>query len=359
MKNLLIISTLLIALNANAFARGRIQNEDVKSKADITSSAATITGNLTMSSACISSPSSTANIAVGQYVYDTTTSAHIPSGTTVAGLPGTCSSGQIQMSASAAGAGTGETITFGGSVAQLINDSKIYVTASGINMLLSDAISGGQIGGSGSSPSITVYTSGSGTYNATGAHWLKIRMAGGGGGGAGGYNGSSPGTGGTGGTTTFGSILSATGGTGGVDYDTPGGPGTATVTSPAIALISLSGQYGGSAPNQGIASDVPMGGPGGSNPFSGGGMLQLAHEGTSGTGQANTGGGGSGGGGPTSGLGGSGGGAGAYIEAIVPSGSVASSYAYSVGSGGTGGTPNSGGATGGAGGSGIIIIEKY
>jgi hypothetical protein len=55
------------------------------------------------------------------------------------------------MSANAAGTATGDTITFGGQLSQLINDSKIYVSANGINKQLSSAITAGLIGGSGGS----------------------------------------------------------------------------------------------------------------------------------------------------------------------------------------------------------------
>jgi hypothetical protein len=153
MKNLTLLFTFLsIMLAASPLLAGlaSIQNEDVKSLTDITAAVLTTTGNLTSGSACISSPGSTTGLATGLYVYDTTTSANIPSGTTIAGLPGTCSAGQIQMSANATGTATGDTITFGGQKSQLINDTKIYVTANSINDQLSNAITTGQLGGSGS-----------------------------------------------------------------------------------------------------------------------------------------------------------------------------------------------------------------
>jgi hypothetical protein len=134
-------------------AAGRIQNEDVKSLADITSASGKATGNLTLSSACISSLAFTkgalANLAAGMFVYDTTTSTNIASGTTITAIPGTCSAGQIQMSANAVAAATGDTITFGGQLSQLINDSKLYVSANGINDTLANAITNGALGSSG------------------------------------------------------------------------------------------------------------------------------------------------------------------------------------------------------------------
>jgi hypothetical protein len=142
-KNIFItLSLLLFSLQAGAV--GKIQNENVKSQAEIKSANGTITGNLTNGSACIASPSSTTGLFVGLYAYDSTTSANIPSGATIAGLPGSCSAGQIQLSANAAGSGTGDTITFGGQLSQLINDTKIYATGSGVP--LATAIANGLVG---------------------------------------------------------------------------------------------------------------------------------------------------------------------------------------------------------------------
>lgn len=150
MKKINLLIAIAILTTSTAFAKGKIQNEDVKSLSDIQSATLTITGNLTISNACITSPSSTTNLGVGQFIYDTTTPARISSGTTIAGLPGTCSAGQIQMSTTAVSSATGDTITFGGQMSQLINDTKVYVTANSINQQLSSAISSGLIGGSGS-----------------------------------------------------------------------------------------------------------------------------------------------------------------------------------------------------------------
>jgi hypothetical protein len=169
---LLTIITLLASMTPEVFAKGKIQNEDVKSVSDIQSSNGTITGNLSTASACITSVSfasgsAYANLGVGQYVYDSTTPANINSGVTIAGLPGTCSAGQIQMSSNPAGNATGDTITFGGQTSQLINDTKIYVTANSINTQLSTAITNGVIGGGGgggvqllSNPSFEIGTNG-------------------------------------------------------------------------------------------------------------------------------------------------------------------------------------------------------
>ena len=144
MKLLKLLLTLTMVFGcAPAFARGRIQNADIKSLTDLKTAALTTTGNISSASACITSPGSTTGLAVGQYVYDSTVPANITLGTTIAGLPGTCSAGQIQMSANAAATATGNTLTFGGPISELINDSKIYVGTNGINDQLSNAISNG------------------------------------------------------------------------------------------------------------------------------------------------------------------------------------------------------------------------
>src|ERR1035437_1272760 len=123
---------LLSLLLVNAFAQtsGLLQNEDFKSLTDLHASVATITGNLSSGSPCIASPSSLANLAIGQFVYDLTTPANIPAGTTISALPGACPAGQIRMSANAA-ATVSNTITFGGQMSQLLNDSKLYVGSLG------------------------------------------------------------------------------------------------------------------------------------------------------------------------------------------------------------------------------------
>lgn len=148
-RSLALLLAILTTNIALAALPGRIQNEDVKSLTDIQSSVNTITGNLSTGNACIASPSSTSLLAVGQFIYDTTTPANISSGTTIAGLPGTCSAGQIQMSTTAGNNATGDTITFGGQKSQLINDTKLYVSANSINDTLYNAIANGQIGSSG------------------------------------------------------------------------------------------------------------------------------------------------------------------------------------------------------------------
>jgi hypothetical protein len=141
------IFLLILFLGSMALAAGKVQNEDVKSLSDITSATLTTTGNLSNGTNCITSLGSTAGLSVGLHIYDTTVSSNIPPGTTIAGLPGTCSASQIQMSQNSNATATADTITFGGQISQLINDSKIYVSANGIDDTLSNAISNGAISG--------------------------------------------------------------------------------------------------------------------------------------------------------------------------------------------------------------------
>lgn len=140
---------LLAILLATSIANAKIQDADVKSAQDLKTAVKTITGNLSSGNACIASPSSLTSLAVGQYLYDLTTSANIPSGTTIAGLPGTCSAGQIQMSANAAGTATGDSIGVGAPLTQLINDTKLWVSSVTPAQPLSTAITAGLIGGGG------------------------------------------------------------------------------------------------------------------------------------------------------------------------------------------------------------------
>lgn len=207
-------------------------------------------------------------------------------------------------------------------------------------------------------PTIQRLTSGSGTYTTpAGVKYLKIKMVGGGGGGSG--SGNSSGSGTAGGSTTFGtSLLACTGGgvgSAGNIAATTGG--TATINSPAIAIVSLSG--GSGAGGDSVAQGD--GGIGGASPFGGQGPGGTGGSGGANAGSSavtNTGSGGGGGGAVAVSTGlGSGGAAGGYLEAIIDT--PAPSYSYSVGSGGSGGGAGTSGYAGGAGGSGIIIVEEH
>lgn len=143
------IAFLMMLFSTSALATPRIQNEDVKSLANLYAAVLTTTGNISSISACITSIGSTTGLAVGQFVYDLTVPSHITVGTTIVGLPGSCAVGQVQMSANANNTATGDTVTFGGQMSQLINDTKVYVTANGLNEQLSTAITNGQLSGGG------------------------------------------------------------------------------------------------------------------------------------------------------------------------------------------------------------------
>jgi len=208
-------------------------------------------------------------------------------------------------------------------------------------------------------PSVTVYTSGSGTYTTpSGAKWLQIQMVGGGGGGGG--SGAGGGTGGTGGTTTFGtSTLTCNGGTGGIDNGAGGDGGSATIT--VGSGLAVSGGKGG-GPDAGSANNL-AGGMGGSSALGGnggcgGGDNAGQPNASPSTGQPNTGGGG-GGASFAGSFAAAGGGAGGFIDAIITSPSA--SYSYAVGAAGTGGTAGTGTGVraGAAGGSGVIYITAY
>lgn len=209
----------------------------------------------------------------------------------------------------------------------------------------------------GSTPQITTYTSGSGTYTVpTNARYLQIIMVGGGAGGWG--SGTSGATsGGTGGTTSFGSN-SAAGGNPGSSNNSNGGVGGTATLSGAIGIALQGGQGGPSAYIQSGSGNWFIGGQGGSSALGGGGSAGAA--GTAGTaGVANTGGGG--GGGASNGTSGTntgpGGGAGGYINAIITS--PASTYSYAVGAAGTAGGAGANGYAGAAGGSGVIMITAF
>jgi hypothetical protein len=205
----------------------------------------------------------------------------------------------------------------------------------------------------GSTPQVTVLTSGSGTYTVpTNARFLLVKMAGAGGGGGGsGAGGGGGGAGGTGGTTTFGSsLLTCTGGTGGVwgGAGTAGGDGgTATIGSGASG-VAVTGNAGNQYP----------GGYNSTNVYTAGSLGGTSPLGRSGYGGSSNGAGGQGGGSSgTAIVVGTGGGAGGYIEAYVSP--LSATYAYSIGTGGTAGTAGTSGFVVIAGGNGIIFITAF
>lgn len=196
-------------------------------------------------------------------------------------------------------------------------------------------------------PTIQIFTSGSGTYyTPAGVKYLRVRGVGGGAGSSGSGT-SGGGAGGTGGTTTFGSsLLTGTGGGAGVT----GGSGT--ISSPAIGSTFTGGNGG-----QNSYFITATGGSGGNSMFGGGGAAgPVAGAGVAGV--TNTGGGAGGAGAASPNVyGGLGGGAGGGFDAII--GSPSMSYAYAVGAGGTAGTAGSSGFAGAAGGSGYLEVTEY
>jgi hypothetical protein len=207
-------------------------------------------------------------------------------------------------------------------------------------------------GGGAVTPTVTVLSSGSGTFTTpSNALYIQVEMVGGGGGGGAGTSGTAGG--GVGGTTTFGtSLLTATGGTGGGFNSAGQTGGTATVNSPAVQISAVTGGAGGGSFVNTVTANI-SGGEGGNTPFGGGGGGGFSSSGGGNFGTPNTGGGG-GGGGANNGISGSGGGGGGYIKAIITN--PLSSYSYSVGTAGSQGT---GGTAGGAGGSGVIIVTTF
>jgi hypothetical protein len=212
-----------------------------------------------------------------------------------------------------------------------------------------------------SAPTVTTYTSGSGTYTVpSGVQYLVVELVGGGGGGGGGGT-TGAGIGVTGGTTTFGS-LSATGGGGGAASGNAGGWGA---SSPGIGSGGDVNAAGGTASpyfpgNASLGTATNGYAPAGGNSIYGGGGRGGANGGDTGKNATGFGGGGGGaggtnvGGGITGTVGGSGGG---YCRKVISNPSA--TYSYAVGAGGASGTVGTNGAAGGAGSAGIIIIYEY
>lgn len=213
------------------------------------------------------------------------------------------------------------------------------------------------------SPTVQVFTSGSGTYTRpNGVKYITVKMVGGGGG-ASGSGSAATGAGGNGGDTTWdvsgggANILTAGGGLGAVSNSLVGAlGGTATVNSPAVKLVGLQGGAGGSGMNSNASALYLPGGVGGASCFGGTGN-SAAGSSTVTAAPTNAGGGGGGAGidAAASKYAGSGGGAGACVEAIIVSPS--STYSYAVGAAGTAGTGSD--RNGGAGGSGYIVVTEY
>jgi hypothetical protein len=195
-----------------------------------------------------------------------------------------------------------------------------------------------------SAPTVTTYTSGSGTYTVpSGVQFLIVQMVGGGGGGAGSGT-SGQGNGSNGGNTTFGSAT-ANGGNAGLPSGGTGGGASG-------GTINLSGGFGGFGGGLGIAGPT-----GGSSFFAGGGAGGNNAPGAGSNAPTNTGAGGGGAGGSATVQSSYAGGAGGYVQWIITSPSA--TYSYGVGAGGAGGAAGASGSAGGNGAAGIIIIYEY
>ena len=212
-----------------------------------------------------------------------------------------------------------------------------------------------------SAPTITTYTSGSGTYTTpAGVKYIVVEMVGGGGGGAGG--GSTGATNGaTGGTTSFGS-LSATGGGGGLAAQVGGGY---TGSTGGVGSGGDINAYGGTSAsnvpgNSSLGTPTNNYAPCGGNSIYGGGGQGGTNGGGAGAAGYGYGGGGGGAGGTNAGGGitaSSGGGGGGYCRKVISNPSA--TYSYAVGAGGASGTVGTNGSAGGAGSGGIILIYEY
>lgn len=204
-----------------------------------------------------------------------------------------------------------------------------------------------------SSTATTTYTTP--TVNGELPLYLRVRMVGGGGGAGGSGTGGSNGT--AGGNTTFGSFT-ANGGANGVNNP---GDGVFTVGGGASGgYLNMTGQDGGGAIGGVTASS--FGPPGGASFFSGAGSL-LVHDSTiAGGGNAakvNSGSGGGCGGTGSSVTQANAGAAGGYLEGLLSSSPLSTSFSCQIGAKGTGGSAGTSGGAGQNGGDGLIIVEAY
>lgn len=197
-------------------------------------------------------------------------------------------------------------------------------------------------------PTVTVYTSGSGTHTtAAGAKYIVVEMMGGGGGGSG--SGTTPGAGTTGNASTFGTLTANGGANGGTTVGVGGAGGT--VTNCDV------NQTGGAGGGVGTATVAQVGGNGGVGAYGGAGYGGIQTGGAGFAGATNSGGGGGGGAGTGTASAGGGGGSGGYCRALIASPSA--SYSYAVGASAAGGAAGTSGAAGGAGAAGRITVTSY
>lgn len=205
----------------------------------------------------------------------------------------------------------------------------------------------------GLSPTIQLFTTGSGTYTpSTGTVRIRVRMVGGGGGGGGG-GGASTGGGGSGGSTNFASWVAGGGAGGNQNNVGQGGGGGVGASGGAngtgTQILRIGGGGGGSGASSNTNYTGGIAGAGGGSAWGGAGQAGLGAIGSTGGGGA---------GGTNGSIGafgqGGGGGGGEYVEFYVTS-PVAVSYV--VGAAGIAGTAGTG-SSGNAGAAGRIVIEE-
>ncbi len=208
-------------------------------------------------------------------------------------------------------------------------------------------------------PTVTTFTSGSGTYTTpAGVSYIRVVMVGGGGGGAGSGTASASSAGSNGNPSSFGSSLLVANGGAGAAFDAAGGAGgTASLGTGPIGIAVTGASGAGNA--SGSITITLSGGHGGQTTLGGGGAPGARGANAGGAAKTNTGSGGAGGGAglTASIITGSGGGAGGYVDAIINA--PAATYAYVVGSFGPGGSAGTSGAAGGNGADGIIYVYEY
>jgi hypothetical protein len=348
-----------------------------------TNAGVTTTGTVSTASVCITSVGSLSGINIGSGITDATTNGHLPKGQFVVAIPGSCSAGQIQMNAVATVNGSADSLVFGamGSITSatlsnatacitntaapfgIVVGSPVYdlTHPSAISANTTVAAIPGTCGAGFVQMSANAALTESASENivfgqvynrpSTTPLYINVRVFGGAGGG-----GSDTVTGASGVASLFSTFMTSNGGPGGLASNASAPPlagGTATVSSPGIQIVALSG--GSTGASDSSATIVP-GSPGCSSPLGGAGGGGSYNNGGGGNAATNSASGGGGSAGVSGGTGnGQGGGCGGYIEAQVNS--VSATYTVFAGAGGAGAGGTGAGGNGAAGP--VIVEEKY
>jgi hypothetical protein len=205
-------------------------------------------------------------------------------------------------------------------------------------------------------PSISKFTTGtSATYTTPTSPsplWLEIIVVGGGAGGAGSGS-SGAGVNGNASSVVGNNTTTANGGSGPANQYTGGVGGTFSIGAECTDINSAAGGNGGGV--SGVAAASANGGMGGSSALGGAGSGGATSN-VGGGASTNSGGGGGGAGGGSSAAPGSGGGAGAYVHCAI-TGTLKSTYTYTVGASVSGSTGSS--AAGGAGAAGMVVFIAH